>query len=92
MHFYETYEHTFSDDPAPDGIDYKGSCTAVAHETLENAIKYADSHGLVLIAEIGGSWDEYEKCEICGEWYPGDQMTKCGICTRCERAGIDHGF
>lgn len=89
--YFETYETTRSGDAlAEDGIDLKGSCTATAHETLEDAIAYADAHGCTLIAEIGGSWNEYEKCAFCGEWFDSCELNTEGDCERCEIAIRDH--
>lgn len=84
MHYYETYE-------TADGIDLKGSCTATAHDTLEDAIEYAEANNLNYIAEIGGSWDEWEKCDFCGEWYLSTELNEYGDCDRCIQAMNDHG-
>ena len=92
MHYYETYEHTPSGEPLEaDGIDLKGSCTATAHDTLEKAIEYAEQNGLNFVAEIGGSWDEFEKCAFCGEWYTTSELNEYGDCERCVQAMKDHG-
>lgn len=58
----------------------------VAHKTIDDAIEYADANGIDLICEIGGSWDEYEKCWFCGEWYPSTDLDKNGTCWRCKLA------
>ena len=78
------YETTFHD-----GKTYP---ITTAHDTLEEAITYADLHGVKLICEIGGSWNEFEKCPICEEWYPSEQIENSGLCTRCHWNGISHGF
>lgn len=58
---------------------------ATAHDTLEAAIEFAEANGIDLICEIGGSWDEFEKCEFCGEWCTTEELDK-GICQRCKLA------
>ena len=34
-----------------------------AHDTLEDAIIFADAHGIKYIQQIEGAWDDFEKCE-----------------------------
>lgn len=92
MHYYETYEYTKSGDPlTPDGVDLKGACTTTAHETLEAAIEYAEAHECDLIAEIGGSWNELQKCWFCGEWVDSSALNKNGLCDHCENYLISRG-
>lgn len=91
MHYYEVYNVTHSGDTDADGIDYKGSCEAVAFDTLEEATEYADKNGNNFIAEIGGAWDEFEKCAFCGEWFTSAELNIYGDCERCEQAMKDHG-
>lgn len=92
MHYYETYKHTPSGEPLEaDGIDLKGSCTATAHDTLDEAITYAESHGCDLIAEIGGSWAEYKKCWFCEEWHDITTLNKNDLCDHCENYLISRG-
>lgn len=81
-HYYEVvkrYELT-----PPDGIDYKGSCTYC--ETLEEAITEADNTEADFIYEIGESWDEFMKCEFCGEWVIVGELNNNNCCTRCQLA------
>lgn len=90
---YETYIYHHSDNtPEADGVDLKGSCEAVAFDTFEEAEEFANANGCDLIAEIGGSWDEWKKCEFCGGWdlvYTIDNNN--GICERCELALYSRG-
>lgn len=70
-HYFETYEENLT----------------TAHDTLDEAIKYAEAHNIEIICEIGGSWGEYKKCEFCGEWdllYEIDKNN--GICDYCRMA------
>lgn len=71
-----------------DGGEYP---VATAHDTLEEAIEFADAHGITLICEIGGNWDEWEKCGFCGEWFPSEDLNKDGECLMCEQAIKSHG-
>lgn len=64
--------------------------TLTAHDTFEEAVKYADAHGITTIHEYGGAWDEYEKCTFCGEWFTSQEINTDGLCPRCEIAIRDH--
>lgn len=55
----------------------------VAHETLEEAIEYAETHGIDTINEIGGAWDDWQKCGFCGEWFPSQDLDEDGWCEHC---------
>lgn len=91
MHYYEVYKITPSGNVDADGIDYKGSCEAIAFDTLEEAIEFADNNeNITLISEIGESWTEYGKCGFCGEWYENTELNIEGDCPRCEVAIRDH--
>lgn len=57
-----------------------------AHDTLEEAIEFAEANGIETICEIGGTWDEYQKCWFCGEWYTSAEIEKSGVCWRCKLA------
>lgn len=58
-----------------------------AHSTLEEAIEFAEQNNCEIIAEIGGSWDEYQKCWWCEEWVPTtDFNIGCSVCEHCEQA------
>lgn len=61
-----------------------------AHETFDEAVKFAEAHGIAIIEEIGGSWGTFDQCDICGEWFSADE-TEFGICYRCSRAIKEHG-
>ena len=74
QHYYETFCGVYS----------------YAHDTLEEAIDFADKNECTFIAEIGGSWDEYLKCSFCGEWYPSYEINTNGDCSRCVQAIADH--
>lgn len=78
--YFETVEN--------DGCEYP---LTVAHDTIEDAIEYADTHEVTHIYEIGGSWDEFEKCGFCGEWFPSNELNKEGDCFYCEQAIKSHG-
>ena len=80
--YYEIVKRV--EDQPEDGIDYKGCL--YAFDTLEEAIAFADTDGTVtVISEIGGSWDEYEKCWWCEEWKPStDFGTAPDLCEKCE--------
>lgn len=85
-HYYEVamrYEDT------EHGRDYRGALHAF--ETLEEAIEFAEDHDATCICEIGGNWDDWEKCGFCGEWFPSTELNKDGDCTYCEQAIKSHG-
>ena len=81
MHYYET-THYEPGDTYP---------TATAHDTLENAIEFAETHNITTISEIGGNWDEWEKCWFCGEWFPVSDLNTNNECFQCEQAIKSHG-
>lgn len=64
--------------------------TETAHNTLEEAITFAEAHGIEFIYEHGGNWNEFEKCEFCGEWFDSWELEK-GLCWMCEQAIKSHG-
>lgn len=78
--YFETAEN--------DGSEYP---LTVAHDTIEEAIQYADTHEITHIREIGGAWDEYEKCTFCGEWVASYEVDTDGFCERCLMALRSHG-
>ena len=84
--YYETVQR--ADENPKDGIDYKG--ILVAHDTLEEAIEYAEKHNIKTIQEIGGSWAEYEKCWFCEEWFDVSELNTNNECSRCEASIRDH--
>lgn len=55
----------------------------VAHDTLAEAIVYANINNVVFIAEIGGAWREFEKCWGCGKWMPCEEINLRGLCESC---------
>ena len=67
--------------PHYDGENFPVS---IAFATLEEAIEFANTNDLYFIAEIGGNWAEYDRCEICGEWFDTDE-THLGVCYKCDR-------
>ena len=81
-HYYEVVKRY--DLTPKDGIDYKGSCTYC--ETIEEAIKEAERTEANFICETGGSWDEFEKCEFCGDWVTVTELNKNNCCHRCQLA------
>lgn len=62
-----------------------------SHETIEDAIAFAEANNCSTIEEIGGSWDEYEQCAFCGEWFPVTELNTQNECVRCEIAIKYHG-
>ena len=57
---------------------------ATAHDTLEDAIEFAEAHDIKIVSEIGGNWVEYERCLFCGEWYTTDEFLHDNDpCKRC---------
>ena len=74
MHYYET--------------STKGEIQA--HDTIEEAIEFAEKNNCELISEIGGNWDEWQKCWFCDEWYTTSELIGKGVCHRCEIAIRDH--
>ena len=84
--YYETVKR--ADDNPKDGIDYKG--ILVAHDSLEEAIEYAEENGITTIQEIGGCWTEYEKCWFCEKWFDTNELNTNNECSRCELAIKDH--
>ncbi len=78
MDFYETV-HT---EP---GQDFP---TTTAHDSLEEAIAFAEAHN---IPTIYGETDTFEKCWFCGEWFPIDLLDNDGTCADCDFAIRQHG-
>jgi hypothetical protein len=76
MHYYET-THL---DP---GEEY---FTTTAHDSLDDAISFADAHGCTYILEIGGSWNDFEKCSFCGDWFSSCEVDAEVICYHCRKA------
>lgn len=74
QHYYETFCGVY----------------AYSHDTLEEAIDFAEKNGVEMICEIGGSWTEYSKCNFCGEWVDITELNEEGDCPRCEVAIRDH--
>lgn len=63
-----------------------------ACDTLDEAIELAEAHNVNLISEIGGNWDEWQKCWFCGEWYTTDEFLHDNdTCKRCAVAIESHG-
>ena len=81
MAYYETV-HTEPGDMFP---------TVTAHETIDDAIAFADAHGIDYITEIGGNWEEFGKCAFCGEWRNYWELNKAGECELCEMTIKYHG-
>lgn len=79
--YYETYHHAPGDNFA----------TITAHTTIEDAFAFAEAHRIRTVYQIGGSYDEFEKCEFCGEWCSHDDLKTSGICWRCDLALYSRG-
>lgn len=69
-------------------LAHKG--TLIARDTLDEAIEYAEKNGIATIQEIGGCWEEYEKCWFCEEWFATSELNVNNECSRCESAIRDH--
>lgn len=63
-----------------------------AFDTLEEAFNFADENNCKIISEIGGNWEDWEKCTFCGDWFPSTELNTRGECEQCERAIKDHGY
>lgn len=50
---------------------------------LESAIETAEAVGADCVSQIGGAWDEWERCTGCGEWFPSVDLDTRGNCERC---------
>lgn len=79
MHYYETAHYE------PGAI----FPTVVAHETIDKAIEFAAEHNCTMISQIGGYWNDFEKCDLCHEWFPVSDLDN-GLCPDCERAFEEH--
>ena len=60
-----------------------------AHETLEDAIQFANENGCTLITEIG-IFEDWEKCSFCGDWFPSVELDEKATCSRCLTAIKHH--
>lgn len=80
MHYYETVHYNTGDEFA----------TTTAHDTLDEAIEFANAHGIGTIYEIGGSWSEFGKCSFCHEWVDLCALDHENICSDCRRAIEEH--
>lgn len=58
---------------------------------LESAIETAEAVGADCVSQIGGVWDEWEKCTDCGEWSPSVELNRVGMCAACATVERDHG-
>lgn len=62
-----------------------------AHDTLEEAIAFAEENNCEIISEINGNWEEFKYCWFCQEWQSTtDFNIGASVCYRCERAINDH--
>lgn len=80
LHFYETTHN-----------DGNGFPVITAHDTIDDAIIFADAHGIETIEEYGKAFDTYKKCWFCGEWFLLSNMKDGETCKRCAAAIKDHG-
>ena len=85
--YYEVVKR-YDENPL-DGIDYKGLC--IACDTIEEAIATANEIDATIICEIGGNWEEFEKCWFCEEWVSSSELNKNGLCEKCENYLISRG-
>jgi hypothetical protein len=69
-------------------LAHKG--TPCDFDTLDEAIDYAEKHNITTIQEIGGCWEEYEKCWFCEEWFAVSELNVNNECSRCEASIRDH--
>lgn len=77
-HYYEVVHN--------DGNEFPET---IAFDDIDDAIEFADTHGITLISEIGGYWEEFEKCEFCHDWFCSSELID-GLCDRCEYALDNH--
>lgn len=77
LHYFEISQYE-------DGYNFP---TSYAFDTLEEAIAFAEEHGVRLVCEIGGEWCDWEKCELCNLWVPSVELDEDGKCDLC-RAGL----
>ena len=56
---------------------------------LESAFETAEAVGADCVSQIGGAWDEWEKCAGCGEWFPSVDLDTRGNCERCAMVDRD---
>lgn len=54
--------------------------TTTAHDTLEEAIEFAEAHN---IPTIYGEHDTFEKCWFCEQWVAICEIQSDGACDRC---------
>ena len=78
-HFYIT-AHSDPGDQFP---------TATSHETIEEAIDFANAHNTDTICEIGGTWSDYTRCDFCKDWFSYDEIEQ-DLCPACRRAIEEH--
>lgn len=71
-------------------IDSNNFPQITMHETLDDAIEFAEKMELPIIYKVGLDYAEFEKCWFCGEWYESTELNKDGVCRRCEIAIKDH--
>ena len=57
-----------------------------SHNTLDEAMEFADENRCEIICEIGGNWTEWVKCSWCGNWCESVELNVHGYCTYCEQA------
>lgn len=53
--------------------------------TLEEAAEFAEANNCTTVYEIGGGWEELERCEWCNEWMTRHEL-KNGLCYQCRAA------
>lgn len=63
-----------------------------AHETLDEAIEYADANEIEEITRNGGSYDTFRKCWSCGGWFADSELNSEDLCENCEMSAHEHGF
>lgn len=59
-------------------------------DTIEDAIEFADKNGLSIIQEVGGNWEQWERCSFCNDWFPSCDLNELKRCDRCHVAIKDH--
>lgn len=63
-----------------------------AHETLDDAIEFAEKNGISEIFQNGGSYETFRKCSLCGGWFADSELDTNDLCERCQTAAHEHGF
>lgn len=61
-------------------------------DSFDKAEEFANANGCTVISQCGGAWDDFIKCEYCGEFVPANDMHDAHQCENCYYRGLEHGF